>query len=100
MQLDELPAQGEPQPRPLHLLVCRPHLAELLKHCLLILWGDSDARVGNRDLGVSILGHCTDINAPTLWRELDRVRQQVQNDLSDLAFISLNVTKLLIDVCM
>src|SRR5262245_61864645 len=100
VQLDELPAQGQPQASALHLLVCRSHLTELLKHCLLILWGDSDARVGNRDLDVSILGHCADINAPTFWRELDRVRQQVQHDLANLAFIGLNLAKLLIDVCM
>src|SRR5262249_57914618 len=32
----------------------------------------------------------------TLWRELDRVRQQVQQDLLDLPFVATNFTKALV----
>src|SRR5215510_16281816 len=50
VQLHKLPAQGEPEPRALHLLRCRPHLAELFKDLLLILGSDADAGIADRDL--------------------------------------------------
>src|SRR5262249_49695775 len=69
-------------PRALNLFRGRPHLTELLEDLLVILRGDTDPRVGDRDLYQPILWHCTDINPPTLRRELDRIRQQVQHDRS------------------
>src|SRR5262245_22093859 len=75
VQLDKLPTEGQPQPSAFHLLVCHSHLPELLEHGLLILWGDADARIADRDLDGSILERCSDLNASTLGRELDRVRQ-------------------------
>src|SRR5215831_10379336 len=98
VEFHKLPAQGQPQPRALHLLRCRPHLAELLEHLLLILGGDADSRVADRDLHESILWRCADVDPPTLRRELDRVRQQVQHDLANLPFIGLNLTKPGVDV--
>src|SRR5262249_34571606 len=50
VQLDELPTEGQPQPRTLHLLLRCPHLAELLEPRLLILWGDAHAGVADGDL--------------------------------------------------
>jgi hypothetical protein len=50
VQLHELPTQSEPQPRPLGLLLRRPHLPELLEHRLLVLWGDADPGVTNGNL--------------------------------------------------
>src|SRR5262249_1826439 len=47
MQLDELPTEGQTQPSALHLLVCRPHLAELLEHRVLILRGDADTGIAD-----------------------------------------------------
>src|SRR5262245_18823820 len=91
MQLDELPTEGQPQPSAFHLLVCCPHLAELLEDRLLILWDDADSGVADGDLHESILWHRADINAPTLRSELDRVRQEVQNDLSDLPLVRLDL---------
>ena len=44
MQFHELPAEGQPKPRPLRLLVRRPHLAELFEDGSLILGGDANAR--------------------------------------------------------
>src|SRR5215831_9449782 len=40
VQLDELPAQREPQPCALHFLCRRAHLLELLEDLLLVLGGD------------------------------------------------------------
>src|SRR5215831_21145007 len=54
----KLPAQGEPESRTLNLLRRRPHLAELLEDFLLILRGDADPGVADRDLRESILWHC------------------------------------------
>src|SRR5213593_665748 len=84
VQLDELSTECQPQPGALHLLVCSPHLAELLEHRLLILWSDADAGVADRDFHESILWHCADVDATTLRGKLDRIRQQVQHDLADL----------------
>src|SRR5262249_35728835 len=84
VKLDKLAAQGEPSPRTLPLLGCRAHLAELLEDFLLILGSDADSGVADRDLHESILRHRPEIDPAPLWRELDRVRQQVQDDLPDL----------------
>jgi transposase-like protein len=47
VQLDELPTQGQPQPRALHLLRRRSHLLELLEHLLLIFRSDADPGVAD-----------------------------------------------------
>src|SRR5882724_3222079 len=44
MEFDELPAERQPQAGPLHLLLRRPHLPELLEDRLLVLRGDADPR--------------------------------------------------------
>src|SRR5262249_15658870 len=90
----KLPTQGEPQPCAPDTLGCRPHPAELLKDLLLIFWGNADPGVADGDLHESIFWHCPDINTPTVGGELDRIRQQVQDDLADFALISLNLAKL------
>src|SRR5262245_30523733 len=46
-QLDELSAEREPEPGPLHLLRGRPHLPKLLEHRFLDLWGDANAGVAH-----------------------------------------------------
>src|SRR5215468_9026237 len=96
----KLPAQGEPESRTLNLLRRRPHLAELLEDFLLILRGDADPGVADRDLRESILWHCADVDAPTFWRELDRVRQQIEDDLPHLPLVRLNLAKPVVDVRM
>src|SRR5262245_3728898 len=78
VQLDELPTEGQPQPRALHLLVRRPDLPELLEDGLLILRGDADAGVADRDLYETVFWIGPDLDAPTLRREIDRIRQQVR----------------------
>ncbi len=47
MQLDELAAEGQPEPSPLRLLLGTPDLPELLEHRLLVLWGDPHPRIGH-----------------------------------------------------
>src|SRR5215831_9714884 len=100
VELHKLPAQGEPQPRALDLLCGRPHLTELLEDLLLILWGDADPGVADGNLHEPILWHCAHFNASTFRRELDRIRQEVQDNLPDLAFVGLNLASPLIDACL
>src|SRR5215831_8656564 len=100
VQLDELPTQGQPEPRALYLLRRRAHLLELLEDLLLILRGDADPSVADRYLHESVPWHRTDINAPTLRRELDRIRQEVQDDLTELSLVCLNLAQPVIDVGM
>jgi hypothetical protein len=47
MQLNELPAEGQPEARSLSLLLRRPDLTELLEHRFLILRSDADAGLAN-----------------------------------------------------
>src|SRR5919197_5925198 len=49
VELYELPAEGQPQPRALCLPLCSAHLPELLEHRLLVLGRDADSGVGDRD---------------------------------------------------
>src|SRR5262245_32573798 len=93
VQLDELPTEGQPQPRTLHLLLRRPHLPELLEDLLLIFQSDANPGISDRDLHEAIPWHCAHIDPPTLRRELDRIGQKVQNNLADLPFVRLNLAQ-------
>src|SRR5262245_59211730 len=75
VQLDELPTQGQPQPRALHLLVRCPDLPELLEHRLLILRGDADAGIADGDFDQSVLCYSYDLDPSAFRRELDGIRQ-------------------------
>ena len=74
MQLDELLGQRQPQSGAFDLVrVVASHLAKLLEDLWLILRGDADAGVGDRDFhrAVSLSGIIADPSS--LRRELDRV---------------------------
>src|SRR5262245_37963613 len=55
VQLDKLPAQGQSQPSALNLLVRGPYLTELLEHRLLVLRGDADSGISDKNLNQPIL---------------------------------------------
>jgi hypothetical protein len=81
VQLHEPSGQGGAESGALSLLLCTPHLPELLEHrllVLLVLRGDADPGVGDGHLDRPVQRHRADIDAAALRRELDRVRQQVQ----------------------
>src|SRR5262249_48899352 len=73
VELDELPTQGQPQPRAFDLLR-RSDLAELLEDLLLILRGNPDPGVADGDLGEPIFRHGRDFDSSAFRRELDCVR--------------------------
>src|SRR5262249_26349831 len=75
VELHKLPAQGEPEPRALDLLCRRPHLTKLLEDLLLILGGDPNTGVADRDFHESIPWERRDFDASALGRKLDRIRQ-------------------------
>src|SRR5213593_1500188 len=54
VELDELPREGQSEPRPFDLLLGRPHLAEFFEDRLLILRGDSHPRIGHGDFGHAV----------------------------------------------
>ncbi len=91
MELDELPGEGQSEPRAFRLLVRRSHLSELLEHGLLILWRDPDTAVSDGDLDQPIGRSRPDVDPAALGGELDRVRQEIQQDLFDLALIRSDV---------
>jgi hypothetical protein len=67
VQLDELPAQGQPQSGALDFLCRRSHLPELLEHRLLIFRRDADPGVADGDLDQPVLGLGRDFD-PTAFR--------------------------------
>src|SRR5262249_39126454 len=82
VELHELTTQREHDLRALDLLRRRPHLTELLEHRFLVLGGDADSGVADQDLHVSIPWRRAHVDPPAFRRELDRVRQQVEDDLA------------------
>src|SRR5262245_59898933 len=97
VQLDELPRQRAAEAGTFHLLVGCPNLPELLEHRLLILRRDADAGVGDRYRDGSIHRFRSDLDAATLWGELDRVREQVEENLADLPLVGLDLSESLIN---
>jgi len=89
-QAREPPAQGQAEAGALHLrLQGVPHLRELLEDALVVLGRDADAGVGDREHhrrapGVE-LGADADLAA---LGELERVGDQVAQDLRDLALVA------------
>src|SRR5215471_3557013 len=93
VEFHKLPAEGEPQPRAFHLLRRRADLAELLEDLLLILRGNTHPGVADGYLHGPVPWRRSDLDPPALGRELDRVRQQVQDHLTDLALVRLNLAQ-------
>src|SRR2546425_7170950 len=94
MELDELAAESQPQSGAFRLLLRRAHLAELLEHRLLVLWSDTHPSVSYRDLSHAVHRPRPHLHPAPLGRELDRIRQQVQDDLSDFPLVGLDLTEL------
>src|SRR5262245_31010213 len=97
VQLDELSGERQPEPGALDLLRGGTHLPELLEDRLVILGGDTDARVDDRDLDDGALDGGSYVDLTTLRRELDRVGEQVQEHLLHLALVTLEHADLVID---
>src|SRR5262245_59646350 len=100
VELYKFSDQGKPEAGALDFLGGRPHLAELLEDLFLILRGNADPGIVHRDLHESVPWYRRDSNASPLSGELDRIGQQVQDDLPDLALVSLDLPEPVIDVCL
>src|SRR5713101_6032780 len=62
VELDELPGERQPESSAFDLLVCRPHLSELLEDRLLILGRDADSGIRHRNLGDLVMHPSADVN--------------------------------------
>src|SRR5262245_2147649 len=93
MQLDELPRQCQPQARALDLLRRHPDLLELFEDGFLILGGYADSGVADRHFDGAIDGHGPNLDPATLRRELDRIRQKIEEDLADLPLVGLDLAE-------
>src|SRR5262245_29374046 len=87
VQLDEPSRERQPESGATHLPVRRPDLAELLEDRVLILRRDPDASVADGYLHTAVGGRRPHVDPTALWRELDRVREQVQQHLLDFALV-------------
>src|SRR5215471_6463496 len=93
MQLDKLPRQRKPEPGALvPARAGTTHLAELLEHRRLVLGGDADAGVAHGDRDLSLALAEVDRHLPAFRRELDGVREQIQDDLPHLSLVSDHLT--------
>src|SRR5262249_36430119 len=97
VQLDELARQRQPEAGALHLLVGGPDLPKLLEHRFLIFWRDANPGVAHRHLDHAVPRYCVDINSAAFRRELDRVGEQIQEDLPNLPLVALQLAESLID---
>src|SRR5436190_846473 len=88
MQFDEPARQREAQSRAFLLArVLAAHLAELLEHRLMIGGGDADAGVLDGDFDVVAGDPRANVDTPAIRRELDRVGQQIEQDLLQLPLV-------------
>ena len=87
MQLHQPPREREAQAGPLDLVGPGADPPELLEDPLLILGSDADAGVADGDLDLVVDATRADLDAPAVRRELDRVGDQVDHDLLDLALV-------------
>src|ERR1051326_50016 len=91
MQFNELPRQSQAEPGAFDLLGSRPDLLELLEDRLLILWRNPDPGVGHRDLDAAVDGDRAHVDAASFRRELDRIREEVQDYLADFPLIAVDL---------
>src|SRR6516162_8127315 len=73
------------------------HLAKFLEDPCLILWGNPDSRVSDRNLHRTISLPCFNSNPSSLRRELHCIGKQVEKNLFDLPLVTHEVPKTLVD---
>src|SRR6266487_2810453 len=88
VELDEPLRQGEPEAGPLaRAFAGSSNLLKLLEDLSEILWGDADAAVADRHLDLAISSARAHGDRAAIRGELHGVRQQVEEDLADLALV-------------
>src|SRR5688572_8095604 len=89
MQFDETPGESQPEAGALALAdVVVADLAKLLEDRRLVLRGDADARVADRDLDPALRAVRANADAAAFGRELHGVGEEVQQDLLDLPLVA------------
>jgi hypothetical protein len=81
VQLHEPPGEREPEPGALGLLA-GSGLLELFEDPLELLGRYAGAGVGDGDLDPAVFGEGGEVDAASAGRELDRVREEVEDDLA------------------
>src|SRR5215813_192918 len=97
VKFDELPRDGETESGAFHFLRSCPHLLELFEHPILIRRGNANAGVRDRDLHDAIIRSRPDGDLATLRRELQRVREQIEQHLLHLALVGANRSETLVN---
>src|SRR3989454_232265 len=90
MEFNELAAEGESEAGALHLLHRRPHLPELFEHRLLILRRDAHPGIAHGNLRRLVLPRGANFDSSPFGRELQSVREEVQEHLLDLPLVGPN----------
>src|SRR3954471_10556691 len=88
VQLDEAACKGKAEAGALGLArVIAPDLLEFLENRGMVLRRDADAGVLHRDFYLAVESLRRDVDLAAVGRELDRIRQQVDHDLLELALV-------------
>src|SRR5262245_22804481 len=90
VQFDEALRERESEAGPLALPHAHVRLLELPEDPFLVVCGDTGPRVRHRHEHLSVLPRRRDDDASPPWRELDRVREQVEDDLLDAALVTVD----------
>src|SRR5919109_5539282 len=90
VELDETLGKGEAETGALALLHADIGLVKLLEDPLSFLGDDARTRVGHRHPHFAVDTRRGDDDAASLRRELDRVREQVEDDLADAALVAVD----------
>ena len=99
MELDEAPGQRQAEAGAFRLAqVVAAGLAEFLEHQRLLVLGDADAGVDDGDLDRVLEPARAQRDAPARGGELDRVREQVDDDLLELADVGDPVAEAVLDL--
>src|SRR5205823_5120285 len=90
VQFDEALRECESESGPLALLDADVRLLELLEDPFPVVYGDTGPGVRHRDKHLSVLTRRRDDDASAPRRELDGVREQVEDDLPDAALVTVD----------
>src|SRR4051794_31780043 len=99
MHLDKFPGKREPKSGAFALFgVIISHLAEFLKDRFMILRVNADSCIAYRDFDTPRNGYGVDTDFAPFGREFDGIRQKVEQNLLELAFVRDKIPEPFVDV--
>src|SRR5262249_23248102 len=99
VQLYDVPHDRKPEPKPaVPSRECAVPLPKPVEDVRQKILANALSRISHADERIRTAAFETDFNRSAVWRELDRVRKQVPNNLLDSACIAQNDSGLFLDL--